>query len=325
MIKILLKFTFAAALIYWLLISGKLDLSLVKKSIQYGPQWIIALLLIFSQNGLSSFRYKLLLETKSKNKLPFFGIYKINYIGQFFSAILPGAVTGDLIKLIYVKKLDKNFSKTFLITTALLDRIIGLTGLLFLAGFFSLIYFSEISSLSSQITNVIFINLILFAGAILFLGTLVAPYYLQIRIVNIAIRIPFLGMKISDILDQVFSLREKRKKLFFSFLISIFIHVISIFSFWIITSPFYSSHLPLSYAFTVIPVGLIATAIPLSPGGLGVGHVLFANLFSFVNIKNGASLFNLFFLCNLVNNLLGIIPYVSTGKVKDLEEIKNDF
>lgn len=324
MIKTLLKFTFAAALMYWLIMSGKLDLSLVNKSIQHGPQWIFAILLIFSQNGLATLRYKLLLETKIKKPLSFFLVFKINYIGQFFSAILPGAVTGDLIKLIYVKKLDKHFTKTFLITTALLDRIIGLTGLLFLAGFFSLIYFSEITALSPEISSVIFVNLLLFGGAVLFLGILVAPYSFQLKIAYLVKKIPLIGIKLFSILEQVFALREKRKVLFFSFLISILIHVTSIFSFWIITSPFYSTNLPLGYAFTVIPVGLIATAIPLSPGGLGVGHVLFANLFSFVNIQNGASLFNLFFLCNFINNSLGLIPYVLIGKEKKLEELKND-
>jgi hypothetical protein len=321
MIKILLKFIFAVALFYWLIKSGKLDFSLVKKSFEVGPQWFIAIVLIFVQTGLSGLRYKLLLETKSQKALSFLAIFKINYIGQFFSTILPGAVTGDLLKLVYVKKLDDNFTKTFLVTMTLLDRIIGLSALLFLAGIFSLIYFSEISALSPKITNIIILNLILFTGSILFLGTLIAPYFFQKQITKFITIIPFLGEKLATLLDQIFSLREKRKDVILAFLLGIVIQFISIFSFWIISSPFYSGSLPLPYAFTVIPVGLIATAIPISPGGLGVGHVLFANLFSFVGINNGASLFNLFFLCNLANNFLGFIPYLLSDKIKNLNKL----
>ncbi|MDD4973626.1 MAG: lysylphosphatidylglycerol synthase transmembrane domain-containing protein [Bacteriovorax sp.] len=319
MIKILLKFVFAIALLYWLITSGKLDLSLVMKSFEVGPQWFMAFLLIIIIVALGAYRYKLLLETKSQKTLRFFDVLRLNYIGLFFSSVLPGAVTGDLIKLVYIKKLDQGFTKTFLVTVTLLDRIIGLAGLLFLAGGFSLIYFSEVTVLSPKIAHVIQLNLFLFGGTILFLGTLISPYKFQKMIVNLIKKIPFIGKKISELLDHLFALRENRKDLINCFLLSILTQFLSILAFWTISSPFYSGHLPLQYAFTFIPVGLIATAVPISPGGLGVGHVLFANLFSFVNIDNGASLFNLFFLCSFSHNFLGVIPYLLAGR-KTLKE-----
>ena len=323
MIKTILKFGFAFAIIYWLITSGKLDLSLVHKSITGGPQWIIAFFIVAFQSVLGAFRYKVLLETKSQRPLSFLQILRLNYIGLFFSSVLPGAVTGDLIKLVYVKKLDSNFTKTFLVTVTLLDRIIGLSGLLFLSGFFSLMYFSELTSLTPKMTQVIYLNLFLFLGSILFLGILIAPYKYQKIIVALFNRVPLIGKKMANLIAQFFALRENKKDLAKCFGLSIFAQFLTILSFWIISSPFYSGHLPFQYAFTLFPAGLIATAIPISPGGLGVGHVLFANLFSFVNIDNGASLFNLFFLCNFSHNILGVIPYVISGRqtVKENEAI----
>ncbi|MDO9181622.1 MAG: lysylphosphatidylglycerol synthase transmembrane domain-containing protein [Bacteriovorax sp.] len=325
MIKSLLKFAVAFALLYWLIASGKLDLSLVRKSFEVGPQWIIAFFLVIIQVALGTYRYKILLETKSQKPLNFFEVLKLNYIGLFFSSVLPGAVTGDLIKLVYVKKLDQNFTKTFLVTVTLLDRIVGLAGLLFLSGCFSLIYYSEVSSLSPKITQVILLNLFLFAGSTLFLGTLISPYKFQKIIVKLVKKLPLVGKKIAKLFDQLFSLRENRKDILSCFVLSIFIQFLAILAFWTISSPFYSGHLPLQYAFTFIPVGLIATAIPISPGGLGVGHVLFSNLFSFVKIDNGASLFNLFFLCNFSHNILGVLPYLLVGRktVKEKEALRS--
>jgi len=323
MIKTILKFGFAFAIIYWLITSGKLDLSLVHKSITGGPQWIIAFCLVAFQSVFGAFRYKTLLETKSQRPLNFLHILRLNYIGLFFSSVLPGAVTGDLIKLVYVKKLDANFSKTFLVTVTLLDRIIGLSGLLFLSGFVSLIYFPELTSLTPKMTQIICLNLFLFLGTILFLGILISPYKYQKIIIDLIKKLPLLGGKIANLIAPFFALRENKLDLAKCFAISVFAQFLNILGFWIISSPFYSGHLPLQYAFTFIPVGLIATAIPISPGGLGVGHVLFANLFSFVNIDNGASLFNLFFLCNFSHNILGVIPYLISGRqtVKEKEAI----
>lgn len=310
MIKILLKFILAAALLYWLKISGKLDFSLVRKSIEMGPEWIYAFTAILVQAWLASLRYKILLQSHGQKKLHYLDIVKINYIGQFFSTILPGAVTGDVIKLVYVNKLNDKFNKTFIITTTLLDRILGVTGLLFLSGVFSLIYFHEVTAISSKITHIIYINFSLFLGASIFWAVLVGPHHFQRMMLKWLNKIPVLGDRIFSLLDQLFKLRERRLDLALSFLLSIIIQFLGILTFWVISSPFYSGHLPLQYAFTFIPIGLIATAIPISPGGLGVGHVLFANLFSLINITNGASLFNLYFLINLTHNLLGAIPYL---------------
>lgn len=323
MIKILLKFIFAIALLYWLVTSGKLDLSLVKKSFEVGPQWAIAFLLMVIQAVLGAYRYKILLGTKNQTPIPFLHVLRLTYIGLFFSSVLPGAVTGDFIKLVYVKKLDRSFTKTFLFTVTLLDRILGLAGLLFLSGCFSLIYFSEVTALTPKITQVILLNLFLFGGTIIFLSSLVSPYKFQKIIIDLMGKIPLIGKKISGLPDQLFALRENKKDLLNCFLLSVASQFMGILAFWTISSPFYSGHLPLQYAFTFIPVGLIATAVPISPGGLGVGHVLFANLFSFVKIDNGASLFNLFFLCNFSHNFLGVIPYLIAGRntVKEKEAV----
>lgn len=321
MFKTFLKFIFAIALIYWLIHSGKLDLTLIKKSFETGPQWIIAFILILGQGFIGTLRYKLLLQTKAHNKIHFLKLLPLSYIGFFFSTVLPGAVTGDLIKLVYIKKLDHRFSKTFLITVTLFDRILGLTGLLFLSGISSLIYYGPITALSPKIAHLILLNFLLFAGAFLFWIIIIAPEKYHTRIIIIFKKLPVIGIKIASTFEEIFSLRENKRDIFNCLLLSILAQFLGILAFWIISSPFYSGHLPLQYAFTFIPVGFIAMAIPISPGGLGVGHVLFANLFSLVHIDNGASLFNLFYLCSFVHNFLGVIPYLIIGKKKSPTEV----
>ena len=116
MIKTLAKFVLAIGIIYWLLQKGELDFSLIPKSLKYYWSWIIILLLLVTNILITSWRWKILVEIKSEKKLPIIPVVKLTWIGAFFSSVLPGIVTGDIVKLFYARELDKNLSKTYLLT-----------------------------------------------------------------------------------------------------------------------------------------------------------------------------------------------------------------
>ena len=78
--------------------------------------------------------------------------------------------------------------------------------------------------------------------------------------------------------------------------------------------PYFAQAIPFKFAFTFIPLGFVAIALPVAPAGMGVGHAIFGTLFSYFNIDNGASLFNLYFVAMVMINLLGVIPYLMSGK-----------
>lgn len=103
--------------------------------------------------------------------------------------------------------------------------------------------------------------------------------------------------------------------------VSMMAHFFGILAFWRLTSPFYDIAIPLRFAFAFMPLGLMAMAIPITPAGLGVGHAIFDTLFSYFGQKNGASLFNLYFITYVFLNLLGCIAYLtSSAQSKDLIE-----
>lgn len=245
---------------------------------------------------------------------------KLTWIGLFFNSVLPGAVTGDLIKLVYAKDLDKDVSKTFLVTTVFMDRILGLMGLLTVMGFFSVIFYSDIIALSPKMKPLIQLNFLLFLGAIVFLTILFLPRKIQEQILNITDKIPVLGKYVSKTLKQGWLIGEDKQVMVYSYLMSIGLQLLNVFSFWVISSPFYGKAVPFAHLVTIIPLGYIAVAVPISPSGLGVGHVAFDKLFSFVGITGGANLFNLYFLCLVFVNLLGFFPYIFSGKRHSLSE-----
>jgi hypothetical protein len=258
----------------------------------------------------TAFRWKWLLEIKIGRTLKAIPLINLTWMGQFFSTILPGGVTGDLVKIVYAQKLDKNLSKGFLLISAFIDRIFGLIGLLIIQGIVCLVLFKELVALSPKVEMLLYFNFALFFGVVIFLATLFLKKSWQEAILSLVNKLPIAGEKLSHALEHFWLIGSHRLIFFKGLMITIVTHTIVIMAFYWLIVPFLEHPLPLKYAFAFIPLGLISIMVPISPMGLGVGHAMFQELFSYFSIMNGASLFNLFFLFEVFINLLGGIPYI---------------
>ena len=77
--------------------------------------------------------------------------------------------------------------------------------------------------------------------------------------------------------------------------------------------------LPISTIATIFPIGFFTVALPIAPGGLGVGHVAFEELIKLSGSEGGANAFNIYTLTLMFFNLFGCIPYLkmSAGMTKE--------
>jgi glycosyltransferase 2 family protein len=306
----LLKFIIAAALLWWLAESGKIDWKLIKQILDH-PGILALVIPICALNlGLITIRIRHLLKSRTQALLSLRTLYLITWIGMFFSSVLPGSVTGDIIKVWYLKKQDKNLSTAFLVFVSFLDRVMGLTGLVLLMGFFSLINYSYLISLSSQMSSILHFNFILVGLVVV---TLIV-FFIFPQSMNLLIQ-AFPQNNLSKRLLSLWSdLQQIRKKMFIAIAISVLVQFLGVVSFHFLVSAFYTSTLSLTTVLSFIPLGFMIVAIPISPGGLGVGHAAFQTLFSFVGETNGANLFNIYFVVTLCFNLLGAIPWLILKK-----------
>ena len=150
-----------------------------------------------------------------------------------------------------------------------------------------------------------------------FLLTMILPTLWQKTIIDVTKKIPYLGKYIEKALTSFWDIGKHQKVIWFSILISVIGHALSVLAFWILASPFFENSIPLKYGFTFIPLGLASTAIPITPSGLGLGHAVFGELFKFFGTNNGQSLFNFYFITLISVNLLGLFPYLLTKKESD--------
>lgn len=307
-ISTVLKFAFTIGVIYYLIKTGILNFQRLSLFIE-SPEilFIILTALFLFVVPLNALRWWLLLKALTI-KIPLGRAYLLTWIGNFFNATLPGAVTGDLIKGYYTVKSDHGNNKTSALTTLVIDRVTGLFGLIIMA-FFALLYnWALIFSQVALRPLAIFI-FILFMGVVIFYTIILFPFAEdKDPFINLLNRLPK-----SDFFLKIYGTFKKYqfhwKTLGVTLLISLCIHCIVAFLFLLIARMMGMNDLNLATQMFVMPIGLITMSIPVSPGGIGIGHAAFEALYLLIGIKGGADIFNLFIVLQLAVYLLGGIVY----------------
>jgi uncharacterized membrane protein YbhN (UPF0104 family) len=262
-----------------------------------------------------SIRWRGILDARNTVHIPILGLVKANWIGQFFSSVLPGSVTGDLIKIIYVQEYDKTFSKKFVFASILIDRVMGLCGLILLVGTTSVIFQDHITENAPATKPLLMFNYGL--SALVLVGMAVFVFFDQFvhQIFKTAEKIlfPKIWQKFGDLWNDLVQIKHQMLK---ALCLSLIVQFSGVLIFWSLIFPFIEGKMDFVQALAFIPLGLMTLALPIAPSGLGVGHAIFQKLFEFSGISNGASLFNLYFVVTLLVNLCGVVPYLLSRKNK---------
>ncbi len=315
LITTFLKLAVAFALIYWLLKSGKLDLALIAELAKNPLGVAIAILLAMTNIWIISVRWRGILEARNSVHIPLLGLVRANWIGQFFSSVLPGSVTGDLIKIIYVQEYDKNLSKKFVFATILIDRVMGLCGLILLVGMTSVLFQDHIIENAPATKPLLMFNYALSAAVLAGMAVFIFfdKWVHKIFAIGEKILFPKIWQAFGDLWNDLVSIKKQMLK---ALCLSLVVQFSSVLIFWSLIYPFVVGKMDFVQALAFIPLGHMTLALPIAPSGLGVGHAIFQKLFEFSGINNGASLFNLFFIITLLVNLAGVVPYLLSRKNK---------
>ena len=92
---------------------------------------LAALLLLGLPFVITAWRWRQLMLVQGMN-LPYRKCLTLTFVGQFYSTFLPGTTSGDIVKIIYTGRITGQKTKSAV--TVILDRVIGLIGLMIVAG-----------------------------------------------------------------------------------------------------------------------------------------------------------------------------------------------
>jgi uncharacterized membrane protein YbhN (UPF0104 family) len=228
---------------------------------------------------------------------------------------MPGAVGGDLVKVIYVIRGNPDMGKTPAMMSILLDRVIGLGGLFSIGMVLALSAWPTliaINPLKHLLYGLIGLNL----GVLIFFIVALYHYRGEDPFQKLfSIKIPGFNI-LAKLYDAIRVYRYKRAYFVSCFIISLIIQGMSLALFYFIAAnvPALNPNLNFSAIASIFPIGMLTAALPIAPGGLGVGHVAFDRLFEAVGLSGGANIFNIFTLSQLALNLTGVIAYLSMRK-----------
>lgn len=293
-IAIFLKIGLVLAIFAVLYQKGALSISQSFSAFRNIQYISIVFLFLGIASTFSILRWQIILKSKNV-ELPFIKAFQIKFIGNFFNLILPGAVSGDILKTFYLSKYSKS-SKTKSLSSIFLDRIIGVLGLVVVSGLGFLLFKSNFKSniiinsiaISLVITFIIlscfFIYLLFISQRFTFLDRLLEKITLKFPILN----------PLFNIYKHFKEFSTNKGNFVSSLALSILIHFLNAISFMYIAKAF-DIHLNSLLPFlSLVPLGLLVTTIPISPAGLGTGHAAYLYLFRLVQVERGADFYTIF-------------------------------
>ena len=308
-VKFTLKLVVGLGLVVYVLRSNMVDFAALGEVIFRPLNLGLSLVAYTLMTVVIVARWHLLVKAQGLS-LSFKELFSLTMIGNFFNTFMPGSVGGDLIKAWYVAGQEPK-RKTKAIFTVLLDRVIGLTIIVFSAAA-TLLLFREWLAGRAEL-KVLAYSLWAFTGATIFFGGL---FFLSTRVripqvsrlMELLKDVKFVGKVLEALLLYHNELPTMFKAVFFSFL-----NVLLLSSLWAIHGMAMGIDITLAHYFFIVPIGLTVSAIPLLPGGIGVGQVAFFTLFSWLGVKNpeqGGTLCTLLQVHLILFNCLGAYFYL---------------
>lgn len=264
--------------------------------------------------GLATLRWQWLLQAQGV-QAPFFQTLKVNLIGTFFNTALPGAVSGDFVKVFYIAQ-NAPGRRGQIFGSILFDRILGLSGLILVAaaalwGDWSLVR-------GTGALPAIRLTLALGAfGVLSFFSYLFWMPSSHDPIEKVLLRL--VGWKpraqgLANIYVGVRAYQNRKLAVLMGLSLSILIHLCVCWCCLQFAYALGEQGLSVSPVFLFVPLGLLVTAVPLLPGGIGTGHAAFSWGFHIIGSDRGADIFSLLFMTNLLIGIVGSIVYVSHRK-----------
>ena len=272
---LLLKLSIGAALIYYVLHTDRFHFDQLKNI----PPGIFALALAsFSvQMFIGTQRLRMLLAPQGI-RLNYITVLRLNYLGAFFDVFMLTAVGGDAVKALYLARMTPSGRRTAAVSVLVLDRLMGLLGLLLLTLLVSLWQMDVLWSdalIRPYMLALAGVSGCLLAGT----GLLLSKTFYTSWIVQTILRKIPLGKIIDTAYASLQNFRNYPWVLFGTLLLSLFAHVFGVLTGYVLMTGLIAPPRPELGPFFVawLISNFVSSFLPL--GGIGGGQLAFGVVF----------------------------------------------
>lgn len=270
------KILFSAGIIYWLVQSDKLNFAALQNLLT--PTYIsIGIVIILLNLFLTSERWRILIRSQGLQSSSW-SVFKLTLIGSFFNFAMPGGVGGDVIKAFYFTR-EHPGSKVIAVTSVLMDRVLGLFAMILLALVVMIYDLNHILKTPTLLTLFYFICG-LFLAFIIALSLIFSQKLYDKGLLKAVIEKLPLSAKFMKLYESMHIYGKDGKRFISVIALSLVSQILAVTFLYLAGIAAGFNDVPANIFFLVAPLGFMATAIPISPAGVGVGQAAFYFLFN---------------------------------------------
>ena len=245
----------------------------------------VALYAICTAVGMA--RWKFILDVQGL-RMAWSRVFCVFFIGQFFNSFMFGSTGGDLARAYYAAK-ETHHKKTEAVATVVIDRLIGLVVLHFIASVMLVArYRFFIQNWETHVPALIMIALI----AITIVGLLIIfniRFFMGWPIFRFIEHNQKLRPIIRRLIIAIYLYRRRSATLIKTIFLSFVIHFLIFAQCYCLGRSLQINAGFLDYL-TIIPLIMSISALPITPGGLGIREGLSVTMFSALNVSASQSL-----------------------------------
>lgn len=248
---------------------------------------------------------------------------RLSSICFLLSFVSAGSVGGDLFKAVFLARRSPG-KKISAIASVIVDRGCGLYGLLLLVSIGLLI---RSNSNSFEFNGVGTAEIKWFVGSLLVAGTAVLCMLVfggkaVDRLISRSASLPFIGPAIVKLGPPLRMFHHHPWAFAMSLVMSVGVQGLLVVSLYLIAASMYDSPPTFSEHFVIVPIGMLASALPITPAGIGVLEATIETLYQLVPAKptdaSGTLVALVFELVKVVLAIMGTVFYWTAGR--DVQE-----
>ncbi|MCH5377533.1 MAG: flippase-like domain-containing protein, partial [Planctomycetes bacterium] len=315
------KYVIPLVVIGWLLTSvDREQLARLYRQEQNWPVLAAGFSLALLAIIISFYRWYLLVRAL---ELPFRvgDAFRLGFLGYLLTFISGGSVGGDLFKAVFVAH-EQPGRRTEAVATVMIDRVVGMVALLIITSLAVLSYRpADAPRLVAAICN-----LTLIATAIGLIGVflILVPRHTSELLLATSRRIPKVGGILERLIVALQVYRRKPLALLRALALALSVHTLLTLSLYLAAVAVLKNAPSLGEHFIIVPLSMVAGALPFTPAGLGTFELAMDQLYQLIPAspcRDGILVALAYRLMTILIAMIGVVYYwASRREVRELLE-----
>jgi len=205
--------------------------------------------------------------------------FRLGFLGYLLNFVSVGAVGGDLFKAFFIAR-EQPGRRAEAVATVVVDRMIGLYALLLVTS--AAIFFADIPNPTPALTTICTMTYCATALGGIGVMMLMIPGFTRGSLSTWLSRLPRIGGLIEQLITSVRIYRDKRLVMSAILGMSMGVHSLFATALYLIATALFDTSPSLPDHLIIVPLSMVAGALPFTPAGLGTFEYAMGELYSYV-------------------------------------------